>query len=399
MDMDCQDDFSDDEPYSDGEALKPVTPLVCLEYFDPGQVDDLSPSDTPPWRRLAPLPRSQETFLGTDIVDAIPHSPPDAPSGRRVRDFSALHETTHAESQLSLSEASYVPPHYRVSPSNATALTSLLDMGSFGDEAHRPIRLRPLNLPVDIQRFDATDVFRDASIGVDGNLGYGASDMDASASEEEDQDIKSSSDAQEITFIPYSTPPLVAPSPLPNVAVVQPRCPSPPCVIQAEPLPLITYPVIHHEDAPDSGKNTLLVDLRAPITPRRQSPRSPRPSTSPVSPHYTPTLSVTGVLPATSVNTRKRSREEEGEVDPKAETSVSLASMNPDDMEHTAAFIPFPHPINAGVPSSTEVDGCRSAARDDFPSPAKRARLSTAAGFVAGAVAGSALTWVGLAYL
>jgi hypothetical protein len=407
MDMDCQDDFSDDELYSDDEALKPVTPLVCLEYFDPGQVDDFSPSGTPPWRRLAPLSQSQDSFFGTDIVDTIPHSPPGAPSGRRVRDFSALHETSHAESHP-LSEASYVPPHHRVGLSNAAALTSLLNM--VGDEVRTPAHLQPFNLPIDIPRFDAADVFHDASIGVDGNLEYGASDMDASASEEEDQDIESSSDPQEIACIPYSTPPPIMPSPKPCDAVVQPRSPSPPGVKQAEPSPLITYQTIVHEDAPDSGKDVLLVGLRTHTPLRHQSPRSPRPSASPASPRYTPTLqlSAINVAPATAdltlpppaasaVNTRKRSREEEGEVDAETEAFTSLA-FRVVDVE-TAAPTLFPRPITVGAPSSMEADGYRSAARDDLPPPAKRARLSTAAGFVAGAVAGSALTWVGLAYL
>lgn len=372
MDMDCQEDLSDEDPY--------VDPWFCLEYSGPEQANDFSPNSTPPWRRLAPLP-----------------------------DYPALHEAPHAGPHLSVSEASYVPPHQR-GPLNPTALASLLNMESVADEERISPHPQTFSFPAMVQRFDDTDAFCDTKIRLSGNLEYVTSDMDASASEEEDQDIESYSGEQEIMSVPHWTPPM---SPESGDVAVQSRDPSPPDVIQAEAPSPIASPTTHltivHEDAADSGKDV-------PADPREHSYQPPcpiRPSMSPVSPRISPmpqlnTIDVPSpagtdhVLSPSSINgnnARKRSREEtDEEVVPEAEAFTPLVTKDVDNADDTAARISS-QPITVDVPSSMGANDPPTTTHDDLPSPAKRARLSTAAGFVAGAVAGSALTWVGLAYL
>ena len=404
MDMDCQDDFSDEDLYDDSEALKPLSPLACFDYYDPPQINDFSPSGAPPWRRPAP---SQDSFFGADIVDTIPHSPPGAAGRRRVHDYPELHESSHAASQLSASEASYVPPHRGLSggPLNATALTSLLNMESI---ARMSAQLQPFNVPVGFQHFNSADA-GDAGIG--GNMEHVTSDVDASASEEEDQDIDSYSESEGVTSIPYSTPPPLVPSPEPHNGEDQAKSPSPPGVTEAEASPLIACPTTIVEDAPDSREDIFLADVREP-TPRSQSPPSLQPSTRPTSPRLTPVpqpstmdvppASADRVMspPVTDVNARKRSREMADEATAQAEALAPPVIMDVGDAENTTAPAPPPPRPNAtDAPFSTASEGIPAAAHDDRPPPAKRARLGTAAGFFAGAVAGSALTWAGLAYL
>jgi len=85
---------------------------------------------------------------------------------------------------------------------------------------------------------------------------------------------------------------------------------------------------------------------------------------------------------------------------PEAEALAPPVIMDVGDAENNAVpASPLPQPNAADAPFSTASEGIPTVAHDDRPSPAKRARLSTAAGFFAGAVAGSALTWAGLAYL